>query len=50
MAGSASVLRSASASAAPAATFALRPSPAACRQICRNCSATFTRTFLFTSF
>jgi hypothetical protein len=39
-------LRSASASAAPAATFTFRPLPVACRQISRNCSPTFTRTFL----
>jgi hypothetical protein len=48
-AGSASVLRSASASAAPAARSAFRPLPVACRQISRNCSPTFTRTFLLLS-
>jgi hypothetical protein len=46
IAGSASVFRSASASAAPAAISALCPLPVACRQISRNCSPTFTRTFL----
>jgi hypothetical protein len=45
--GSASVLRSASASAALAAPFAIEPPPIACRQISRNCSPTFTCTFLF---
>jgi hypothetical protein len=49
MAGSASVRRSASASAAPAAISARRgePLPVACRQIFRNSSPTFTRTFPF---
>jgi hypothetical protein len=44
--GNANVLRSVSASAAPAAISTFRPAPVACRQISRNCSPTFTRTFL----
>jgi hypothetical protein len=45
--GSASVLRSASALASnPPAPAGPRPLPVACRQISRNCSPTFTRTFL----
>jgi len=46
IAGSANVLRSASASFAPADTSPPLPC-VACRQISRNCSRTFTRTFRF---
>jgi hypothetical protein len=49
IAGNARVFRSASASAAAAAISAFRPLLVACRHISRNCSPTFTRTFLFSA-